>query len=169
MRDLLRFLIWLLEELAGIDNSYGIMIEYTLGDITICKRVEKGDISMYTVKGTTEDKRFSIAVGEVKDSEGSTIPTSDFTVSVPESDNESAIQILDPIQAEGQVQGTIHFGTPAPNGEPNIANVRYDIMEISTGLIVGSVVETFNVTHGDAATVNAPMVIEGLTPDPPTA
>lgn len=113
---------------------------------------------MYIVKDNQVDVPFAISF-VITDAEGSPVPQPDVAVAVV-SDNPSAVAV---IPGADQLSGTVHFGSPNPDGSPANANITVTV-SLKDGTVVGSFGAQFTVTAGDpAAIAGGTIVFTGLT------
>jgi len=119
---------------------------------------------MITVKATQPNSSFSINIASAADSEGNPIPASDFSLSEPQSDNPSAVEIIS-WNAETR-RGELHFGVTQPDGSPNIANLTVNILN-ADGSVAAPLGEQVAIVHGDVATFEGSFAFELDTPTVP--
>lgn len=115
---------------------------------------------MIIVKNDQPDVAY-VASFSVVDAEGSPVPNpAGLTIEVT-SDNPSAVSVLPDADPK---TGSVHFGSPNPDGSPAIANITVAV-KLADGTLIGSFGEQFTVTAGDpAAIAGGTIVFEGLTP-----
>ncbi len=138
---LLKIFAWLIE------RAYGIKLE--IGDI----------IKMnYIVKDDNPDVGFSVALGDVTDSEGNVIAEAQVSLDIQSSDpNVLAITL----NADGK-SGSVHFGAPGTGS--------LTVQASANGKVLGSGGDIFTVTLGDpAAIASVATTFDGLTPVPAPA
>lgn len=128
---------------------------------------QQGDLPiMQTVKATQGLTAFSIVIASAADSEGNPIPTSDFSLSTPESDNLTAV-VIESWDSETR-QGTMSFGRTNEDGSPNHANLTVNVLN-PDGTVAAPLGEQIAVVHGDVASFEGGFVLSLNNPiDPPT-
>lgn len=111
---------------------------------------------MFTVKANHPDVPYSFApITGATDSEGSSIPASEFEQTPLVSDNTSAVDVE---------RNLIVFGKPNSDGSPAIANLVSEIKYQGNTVAVRQY--SFTVTHGDPVQiVGGGASFEGLTED----
>ena len=111
---------------------------------------------MQTVKATQPLTAFSIVIALAQDSEGNPIPTSDFSLSTPESDNPTAV-VIESWNSETR-QGTMSFGRTNEDGSPNTANLTVNVLN-PDGTVAAPLGEQISVVHGDVASFEGGFVL----------
>jgi hypothetical protein len=124
---------------------------------------EEGVPLMIIVKDTQPDVTFAIAFNVV-DAEGSPVPAPPGLTVETVSDNPSAVAV---IPGATDREGSVHFGSPNPDGSPALANITVSV-KTADGTLIGSFGEQFTVTAGDpTAIAGGTITFADLTPPPP--